>query len=115
MKVDISRYVTSCGICQKVRAKHQRLARLLKPLEVPEWKSKNITMDFVVGLPRSPRGKGAIWVFIDRLTKVTCFIPMKTTSLAIDLVPLCVKKIVRLHGVPKSIVSNWDSMFVFNF
>ena len=72
-------------------------------------------MDFVVGLPRSPKGKDAIWVVIDRLTKVAHFIPMKTTNSASDLVPLYIKEVVRLHGVPKSIVSDRDSNFVSNF
>jgi hypothetical protein len=60
MNVDIAKYVASCGICQKVKAEHKRSARLLKPLEISEWKWENIAMDFVVGLPRSPRGKDAI-------------------------------------------------------
>jgi hypothetical protein len=90
MKVDIAKYVASCGICQKVNAEHKRPTRLLKPLEIPEWKWENISMDFVVGLPRSPRGKDVIWVIIDRLTKVVHFIPMKQTSLAADLV-YCVR------------------------
>jgi hypothetical protein len=115
MKVDITKYVASCGICQKVKAEHQRPARLLKPLEIPTWKFENITMDFVVGLPHSPRGKDAIWFVIDRLTKVAHFLPMKTTNSASDLVPLYIKEVVRLHGVPKSIVSNRDSKFVSNF
>jgi hypothetical protein len=88
---------------------------LLKPLEIPEWKWENIAMDFVVGLPRSPHGKDAIWVVIDRLTKVTHFIPMKKTSSTADLVPLYIKEVVRLHGVPKSIVSDRDSKFVSKF
>jgi hypothetical protein len=66
-------------------------------------------MDFVVGLPRSPRGKDAIWVVIDRLTKVAHFLPMKTNNSASDLVPLYIKEVVRLHGVPKSIVPDRDS------
>ena len=115
MKVDIAKYVASCGICQKVKAEHKGPAGLLKPLEIPEWKWKNIAMDFVVGLPRSPRGKDAIWVVIDRLTKVAHFIPMKQTSSAADLVPLYIKEVVRLHGVPKSIVSDRDSKFVSKF
>jgi hypothetical protein len=115
MKVDIVKYVASCGICQKVRAEHKRPAGLLKPLEISEWKWENIAMDFVVGLPRSPRGKDAIWVVIDRLTKVAHFIPMKQTSSAVDLVPLYIKEVVRLHGVPKSIMSDRDSKFVFKF
>jgi hypothetical protein len=115
MKVDIAKYVASCGICQKVKAEHKRPVGLLKPLEIPEWKWENIAMDFVVGLPRSPRGKDAIWVVIDRLTKVALFIPMKQTSSAADLVPLYIKEVVRLHGVPKSIVSDRDSKFVSKF
>jgi hypothetical protein len=69
----------------------------------------------VVGLPRSPRGKDAIWVVIDRLTRVSHFIPMKQTSSAADLVLLYIKEVVILHGVPKSIVSDRDSKFVSKF
>jgi hypothetical protein len=72
-------------------------------------------MDFVVGLPRSPRGRDAIWVVVDRLTKSAHFIPMKTTNSALDLVPLYMKEVIRLHGVPKSIVSDRDSKFVSKF
>jgi hypothetical protein len=115
MKVDIAKHVTSCGICQKVKAEHKRPAGLLKPLEIPEWKWENIAMDFVVGLPRPPHGKDAIWVVIDRLTNVAHFIPMKQTSSAADLVPLYINEVVRLHGVPKSIVSDRDSKFVSKF
>jgi hypothetical protein len=49
MKVDIAKYVASCGICQKVKAEHRRPVGLLKPLEIPEWKWENIAMNFVVG------------------------------------------------------------------
>jgi hypothetical protein len=115
MKVDIAKYVASCGICQKVKAEHKRSAGLLKPLEIPKWKWENIAMDFVVGLPRSPRGKDAIWVVIDRLTKVAHFILMKQTSLAVDLVPLYIKEVVRLHDVLKSIVLDRHSKFVSKF
>jgi hypothetical protein len=69
-------------------------------------------MDFVVSLPRSPHGKDAIWVVIDRLTKVAHFIPIKQTSSVVDLVSLCINEVVRLHGVPKSITSNQDSKFI---
>jgi hypothetical protein len=107
--------VASCGICQKVKAEHKRPTGLLKPLEIPEWKWENNAMDFVVGLSHSPRGKDAIWVVIDRLTKVAHFIPMKQTSSAADLVPLYIKEVARLHGVPKSIVSDRHSKFVSKF
>jgi hypothetical protein len=108
MKVDIAKYVASCGVCQQVKVEHKKLAALLKPLDIPEWKWEHITIDFVVGLPRSPRGKDAIWVVVDRLTKSSHFIPMKTKNTAPDLVPLYVKEVVRLHGVPKSIILDRD-------
>lgn len=115
MKVDVAKYVASCGICQQVKAEHKKPAGLLRPLEIPEWKWEHITMDFVVGLPRSPRGRDAIWVIVDRPTKSAHFIPMKSTSSAPDLVPLYMREVLRLHGVPKSIVSDRDPKFVSNF
>ena len=59
-------------------------------------------MDFVVGLPRSPRGNDAIWVIVDRLTKSSHFIPVKTTDLVEKLCHTNIDQIVRLHGVPVS-------------
>jgi hypothetical protein len=115
MKFDIAKYVAACGVCQLVKAEHKRPAGLLKPLEISEWKWEHITMDFVVGLPLTPRGKDAIWVVVDQLTKSAHFIPMKTTNLAEELVPLYMKEVLRLHGVPKSIVSDRDSKFVSKF
>jgi hypothetical protein len=56
-------------------------------------------MDFVVGLPRTPRGKDAIWVVVDRLTKLAHFIPMKTTNLTEELVPLYMKEVLTLHEI----------------
>jgi hypothetical protein len=104
MKFDIAKYVAACGVCQMVKAGHKRSIGLLKPLEIPEWKWENITMDFVVGLPRTTQGKDVIWVVVDRLTKSAHFIPMKTTNSAKELVPLYMKEVLRPHGVHKSIV-----------
>jgi hypothetical protein len=115
MKFDIVKYVAACGVCQLVKAEHKRFAGLLKPLEIPEWKWEHITMDFVVGLPRTSRGKDAIWVVVHQITKSTHFIPMKTTNSTEELVPLYMKEVLRLHGVPKSIVSGRDSKFVSKF
>ena len=66
MKVDIAKYVAACGVCQQVKAEHKRPAGLMQPLEIPEWKWEHITMDFIVGLPRSPRGRDAFWVFVEK-------------------------------------------------
>jgi hypothetical protein len=82
MKVDIAKYVASCGVCQQVKAEHKKPTGLLKPLDIAEWKWEHITMDFVVVLPRSPRGKDVIWVVVDGLMKSAHFISMKTKNTA---------------------------------
>jgi hypothetical protein len=63
-------------------------------------------MDFIVGLPRTQRGYDSIWVIVDRLTKVSHFIPVKTTYTRPQLAELYILRIVCLHGVPKKIVSD---------
>jgi len=112
MKIDVAKYVASCGICQRVKAEHKSPAGKLQSLEVPMWPWDDIAMDFVVGLPRSPRGRDTIWVVVDRLSKVAHFIPIRSTSTAGDLAPIYMREIVRLHGVPRTIVSDRDAKFV---
>jgi hypothetical protein len=63
-------------------------------------------MDFITGLPRTPKGYDSIWVIVDRLTKVAHFIPVKTTYKSAWLAELYMAQIVCLHGVPKKIVSD---------
>jgi hypothetical protein len=63
-------------------------------------------MDFINVLPRAPRGNDSIWVIVDPLTKVAHFIPVRTTYGEDKLVKLYIDNILKLHGVPKSIVSD---------
>jgi hypothetical protein len=79
LKRYVATYVVLCDVCQRVKAEHQRPASLLQPLKVPEWKWKQIGMDFTVGLPRTREGYDSISVMVDRLTKVAHFIPVKIT------------------------------------
>jgi hypothetical protein len=78
LKRDVVAHVAMCEVCQRVKVEHQRQARLLYPLKIPEWKWEEIGMDFITGLPRTPKGYESIWVIIERLTKVH-FILVKTT------------------------------------
>ncbi|KAL0409540.1 UNVERIFIED_CONTAM: Transposon Ty3-G Gag-Pol polyprotein [Sesamum radiatum] len=115
MKKDVAEFVAKCMTCQQVKAEHQAPAGKLRPLSIPEWKWEKITMDFVVGLSRTFRKHDAIWVIVDRLTKSAHFLPTRQGDSLDKLAELYVAEIVRLHGVPVSIVSDRDPRFTSRF
>jgi ribonuclease HI len=115
MRKDIAHYVASCNTCSRVKIEHQKPTGLLKPLEIPVWKWEDVSMDFVVGLPRTPNGNDSVWVIVDRLIKVAHFVPVKTRYATEKLADLYVEHILRLHGAPRSIVSDRGPQFVAMF
>ena len=115
MKRDVTEYVYKCLTCQQVKAEHQVPIGLLNPLLVPQWKWDNITMDFVSGFPLTQHKHDSIWVIVDKLTKSAHFIPVRKDYSMDQLAELYVKEIVRLHGVPLSIVSDRDPRFTSRF
>jgi len=115
MKRKVSEFVYACLVCQKAKIEHQRPSGKLQPLEIPQWKWDNISMDFVVRLPRTPRGFDSIWVIVDRLTKFAHFILINIRFSLEKLTSLYISEIVRLHGVPSSIVSDRDPRFTSRF
>jgi len=82
MKRGVADFVEKCSNCQQVKAEHQRPGGLAQSIEIPMWKWEMINMDFVVGLPCTPRKFDSIWVIVDRLTKSTHFLPVKSTDTA---------------------------------
>ena len=72
-------------------------------------------MDFVTHLPWTSRGHDAVWVIVDRLTKSAHFLAMRMTFTLEEFCRLYIREIVRLHGVPLSIVSDWDLRFTTRF
>ena len=111
MKKDVAEFVSRCLVCQQVRVQHQRPSGTFQPLPIPEWKWKHITMDFVVGLPRTDAGYDAIWVIVDRLTKSAHFLVIRNNFSLNRLAELYVNEVVKLHRVPVSIVSDRDPKF----
>nr|GEX80023.1 putative reverse transcriptase domain-containing protein [Tanacetum cinerariifolium] len=115
MKDDIATFVSKCLTCAKVKVEHQKPSGLLQQPEIPEWKWEKITMDFVLGLPRTLSGYDSIWVIVDRLTKSAHFLLMKKTDNIKKLPQLYLKEIVCRHGVHVSIISDRDSLFTSRF
>ena len=115
IKLDIASFVNKCLTCQKIKIEHQKSSGMLQPLEIPEWKWENISMDFVIGLPRTCVGYDAIWVIVDRLTKSAHFLPIRANYPLETLTQLYIQEIMRLHGIPSTIISNRDPRFTSQF
>ena len=115
MKKDVAEFVSKCLTCQQVKAEHQAPTGMLHPLPIPVWKWERITMDFVMGLPRTLKGNDTIWVIVDRLTKSAHFLPIRWGCTLDHLAKRYVNEIVKLHGVPISIVSDRDPRFTSRF
>ena len=72
-------------------------------------------MDFVTHFPRTPQGHDAVWVIVDRLTKSAHFLAVRMTFTLERFCRLYIREIVRLHGVPVSIVLDRDPRFTAHF
>jgi hypothetical protein len=115
MKGEIAEHVFRCDTCQRIKASHLKTASQMQPLSIPAWKWYDISMDFSVGLPLTPRKHDSIWVIVDRLTKTAHFISVHTTYSTERYAEIYVDLVVRLHSVPKTILSNRGTQFVARF
>jgi len=115
MKREVAKYVSECDICKRVKVSHLRPAGPLQPLSIPSWKWEDISMDFIVGLPKTSKGYDSIWVIVDRLTKSAHFLPVKTIYRAQHYDELYISRIMSLHGVPRTIISDRGAQFIARF
>ncbi|GKB03402.1 RNA-directed DNA polymerase [Tanacetum coccineum] len=114
MERNISRFVERCRVCKLAKTRSIN-AGLYQPLPIPVAPWVDVSLEFVLGLPRTQRNKNSIMVVVDRFTKMAHFIPCNKKCDASNVACLFLQEIVRLHGVPKNITSDRDAKFVGHF
>jgi hypothetical protein len=114
MKQVVQDRVRTCEVCQRYKSEHQHPAGLLLPLPIPQGVWTDVALDFVEALPRV-RGKSVILTVVDRFSKYCHFIPLAHPYSAESVAQAFFNDIVRLHGVPQSMVSDRDTVFTSSF
>ena len=114
MQKDIKEFVQKCIIYQQAKHDTTLPSGLLEPLPIPDKIWDDVAMDFIIGLPPSV-GHTVIIVVIDRLSKYAYLSSLKSDFNSKQVTNLFMKTIVKLHGFPKTIVSDWDKVFTSQF
>ena len=114
MRHDVERLVQRCTTCHKAKSQLNPHG-LYTPLPVPNAPWEDISMDFVLGLPRTKKERETVFVVVDRFSKMAHFFPCHKSDDALHVADLFFREVVRLHGVPRTIVSDRDMNFMSYF
>jgi hypothetical protein len=112
--VAVESFVKQCQVCQQAKQENYKTSKLLSPLPIPKSSWQDVFMDFIEGLPLSTENS-VIMVAVDRFTKyVHCF-PLKHPFTIVHVATVFLNNIIKLLGLPKSIVFDRDKVFTNTF
>nr|CAB3494457.1 unnamed protein product [Digitaria exilis] len=107
-------FIRACSMCQRYKSEHLHPAGLLLPLPVPSLVWADLGLDLIEALPKVG-GKSVILTVVDRFSKYCHFIPLSHPYTAKSVAQVFFAEIVRLHGIPQSLVSDRDPVFTSAF
>jgi len=110
----VKKYVSTCDACSRGKTPRHLKHGELAPLPAPSGPWKGISCDFVTDLPVS-KGYDSVFVVVDRLTKMSHLVPCNKTTTAPEFARMFLDCVIRLHGIPDSIVSDRGSIFTSHF
>jgi hypothetical protein len=114
LKEDVMRHIKECTTCQVNKDEHTHPTGLLQPLPIPKHKWESISMDFITRLPKA-QGKDCIFVVVDRLTKFVHFLSIAIDYSATQVANVFFREVFKLHGLPKTIMSDMENKFMSTF
>ena len=114
LRDDVEQYVKSCVTCQQNRTQFRKEAGLLRPMSIPTKCWESVSMDFMTHLPES-KGFDSIMVVVDRVSKMAHFVPTRDTATTQEIGRLYFDKVVKHHGMQKSIILDRDPKFTSRF
>ena len=112
---DVKHFIKHCDPCQRNKGAHQKQGGMLKPLPIPESNWESVSMDFITALPQTKAGNESIIVYVDRLSKMVHLKAIPYIINAEQCALYFMHEVVRLHGIPKDIVSDRDKLFTSEF
>ena len=114
VKKAVQHFVQECQVCQQMKPDNQKTVGLLQPLPIPQQIWDDIAMDFITCLPNS-HGYTTIFVMVDWLSKQAHFGALPKSYTATKVADLVAQMVCKLHGLPRSITSDRDPIFLSNF
>ena len=111
LRSDVEDYVCHCDACQRHKVNTRMYAGKIQPLSIPGRRWSSMSMDFIVKLPKTAAGHDSILVFVDRLTKMVHLVPTTEALDARGFAVLFVNNVVRLHGLPATLISDRGPQF----
>jgi hypothetical protein len=114
LRKEVDKLVRCCRVCQVLKGGATNVG-LYMPIPIPEGPWTNVSMDFILGLPRTQKGNDSIFVVVDHFSKMVHFIACKKIADAVNVPQLYFHEVYRLHGLPLSIVSDHDTRFLSHF